>query len=117
MRLSIIGGGSWGTALAIVLAPRSETVRLWLHEADLAARMESTRENNVFLPGFLLPQNISVGADLEWALDQADMVLGVMPSQHARVLYSAMLPHLNPASIIVSATKGIERDLCCGCRR
>jgi glycerol-3-phosphate dehydrogenase (NAD(P)+) len=110
VRLSIIGGGSWGTALAIVLAPRSETVRLWLHEADLAARMESTRENNVFLPGFLLPQNISVGADLEWALDQADMVLGVMPSQHARFLYSAMLPHLNPDAIIVSATKGIERE-------
>jgi glycerol-3-phosphate dehydrogenase (NAD(P)+) len=110
MNLSIIGGGSWGTALAIVLAPRFQTVRLWLHEADLAARMESTRENDVFLPGLLLPQNVAVGARLEWALEGAGIVLGVMPSQHARLVYSGMLPHLNPDAIIVSATKGIERD-------
>ncbi len=110
MTLAIIGGGSWGTALAIVLAPRFKTIRLWLHEADLAERMESSRENDVFLPGFLLPQNVSVGASLDWALDAADIILGVMPSQHARFLYSAMLPHLKPGAIIVSATKGIERE-------
>jgi glycerol-3-phosphate dehydrogenase (NAD(P)+) len=85
-------------------------VRLWVHEADLAARMQSTRENDVFLPGFFLPEKVAIGAGLEWALDAADIVLGVMPSQHARLLYSAMLPHLNPDAIIVSATKGIERE-------
>jgi glycerol-3-phosphate dehydrogenase (NAD(P)+) len=110
VRLSIIGGGSWGTALAIVLAPRFKSVRLWLHEADLAARMETARENDMFLPGLLLPENVAVGARLEWALDGTRIVLGVMPSQHARLLYAAMLPHLNPESIIVSATKGIERE-------
>lgn len=109
MTLSIIGGGSWGTALAIVLAPRFQAVRLWLHEADLAARLESTRENDAFLPGFKLPPNVSAGTDLAWALEAADFVLGVMPSQHARILYANMLPHLTPDTAIVSATKGIEK--------
>jgi glycerol-3-phosphate dehydrogenase (NAD(P)+) len=107
--LSIIGGGSWGTALAIVLAPRFPSVRLWLHEADLAARVQSTRENHAFLPGFKLPPNVSAGTDLAWALEAADFVLGVMPSQHARALYSRMLPYLSPNTAIVSATKGIEK--------
>jgi len=107
--LSIIGGGSWGTALAIVLAPRFESVRLWLHEADLAARLQTTRQNDAFLPGFTLPPNVSAGTDLEWALKAADFVLGVMPSQHARLLYANMLPYLSPNSAIVSATKGIEK--------
>jgi glycerol-3-phosphate dehydrogenase (NAD(P)+) len=109
MRLAIIGGGSWGTALAIVLAPRFESVRLWLHENDLAARLQQTRENEVFLPGFLLPANVAAGTALEWAIEDAGMVLGVMPSRHARTLYSEMAEFLKPEIPIVSATKGIER--------
>jgi glycerol-3-phosphate dehydrogenase (NAD(P)+) len=108
--LSIIGGGSWGTALAIVLAPRFHTVRLWLREAGLAACLESTRENDAFLPGFRLPPNVAAGTDLAWALQGASFVLGVMPSQHARMLYTNMLPYLRPHTPIVSATKGIEKD-------
>ena len=76
MKLAIIGGGSWGTALAIVLAPRFEAVRLWVYEAELAARMESTRENFGFLPGFRLPENVSA-APLIWSRrsKQADIGL------------------------------------------
>ena len=106
--LSIIGGGSWGTALAIVLAPRFPSVRLWFHEHDLAERTARTRENNVFLPGFQLPANVHVTSDLADALSSAEIVLGVMPSHHARRLYERMLPHLDPSMLFVSATKGIE---------
>ncbi len=106
--LAIIGGGSWGAALAIVLAPRFERVRLWVFEPDLAARMAETRENDVFLPGFRLPPPVEVTNDLAAALDGASVVLGVMPSQHARGLYRAMLPYVNPGMVFVSATKGIE---------
>src|SRR5579862_8497904 len=106
-KLAIIGGGSWGTALAIVLAPRFESVTLWVHEVDLAARMTRTRVNDIFLPGFSLPENIQVVTDLTTALGGVEIVLGVMPSHHARGLYSAMLPHLAASMIIVSATKGL----------
>lgn len=107
-RLSIIGGGSWGTALAIVLAPRFPQVRLWVYERDLALRMQRVRENDLYLPGFNLPANVSVTSRLDEALDGAEIVLGVMPSHHARRLYLEMLPYLEPSVLLVSATKGLE---------
>ena len=67
--LAIVGGGSWGTALAIVLAPRFERIRLWVYETDLAQRMHQTRENDLYLPGFLIPTNIDCTSELPGALD------------------------------------------------
>ncbi len=108
MRLAVIGGGSWGTALAMVLAPKAEWVRLWVFEEELAARMKTTRENDAFLPGFQLPEHVEPTSDLADALSGADVVLSVMPSKHVRRLYHEMLPHLHPKMVLVSATKGIE---------
>lgn len=107
--IAIIGAGSWGTALAIVLAPRFECIRLWGREADLVERMFSARVNDVFLPGFALPLNVEPTADLGYALDGAPTVIGVMPSRFARGLYREMLPHLHPEMRFVSATKGLEQ--------
>lgn len=108
-RLAIIGGGSWGTALAIVLAPRFPEIRLWVYEDDLAARMATTRENDIYLPDFHLPANIEVTSDIGSALGGASIVLGVVPSHVARAIYGRMLPHLSPDALFVSATKGLER--------
>jgi glycerol-3-phosphate dehydrogenase (NAD(P)+) len=108
VKLAVIGGGSWGTALALVLAPKAESVCLWVFEQDLAMRIQSTRENDTFLPGFKLPEHAAATSDLTHALAGADIVLGVMPSKYARRLYHEMLPHLNPNMIFVSATKGME---------
>ncbi|HWZ33038.1 MAG TPA: NAD(P)H-dependent glycerol-3-phosphate dehydrogenase [Bryobacteraceae bacterium] len=105
MRLAIIGGGSWGTALAIVLAPRFERVHLWVYEVDLAERMRRTRENDVYLRGCALPENVDISTEL----GAAEIVLGVMPSRHARRLYTNALPHYDPSTIFVSATKGLEQ--------
>jgi glycerol-3-phosphate dehydrogenase (NAD(P)+) len=107
--LTIIGGGSWGTALAIVLAPRFERVRLWVYEADLVDRMRASRENDIYLPGFHLPANIDVHNQLADAVAAAEIVLGVMPSHLARSVYQQIAPHLTPAMHIVSATKGLEQ--------
>jgi glycerol-3-phosphate dehydrogenase (NAD(P)+) len=107
---AIIGAGSWGTALAIVLSPRFERIRLWAHETDLVERMHATRINDVFLPGFPLAPNVEPTASLAEALDQATVVVGVMPSRFARSIYSEMLPHLKPEMRFVSATKGLEKD-------
>jgi glycerol-3-phosphate dehydrogenase (NAD(P)+) len=107
-RLAIIGGGAWGTALAIVLAPRFETVRLWVYESDVAKRMERERQNDTYLPGFRLPPNVSATYEFATALDSADVVLSVMPSHHVRAVYHQMLPFLDEQMIFVSATKGLE---------
>jgi len=108
MTLAIIGAGSWGTALAIVLAPKFERVRLWVYEKELAERMNGARENDVYLPGFKLPENVETVTGLGDAVHSASVVLSVMPSHHARGLYTRMLPHLDDSMTFVSATKGIE---------
>ena len=106
--LAIIGAGSWGTALAMVLAPRFARVRLWVYEPDLAARMSASRENDVYLPGFQVADHVEVVNDLPTALEDADVVLSVMPSHLVRRLYQEMLPYLHESMLFVSATKGLE---------
>ncbi len=109
-RLAIIGAGSWGTALAIVLAPRFPEVRLWVYEADLAVRMRQSRENDLYLPSALIPTNVGIEADLAAVLAGAEIVLSVVPSHLVRRIYEQMLPFVTPEMIFVSATKGIEND-------
>ena len=106
--LSIIGGGSWGTALALVLAPRFRRIRLWVYEADLADRLRETRINDVYLPGFVLPNHIEVISSLADAVDGAEILLSVVPSHLVRNLYLRMLPHLGSSTLFVTATKGLE---------
>lgn len=108
--LAIIGGGSWGSALAIVLAPRFPEVRLWVHDPALASQIAATRENATYLPGLTLPENVRPVNDLAPALQGAEFVLGVMPSAHARALYRQIAAHVTPSMMFVSATKGLERD-------
>ena len=109
MKAAIVGAGSWGTALAIVLSPRFENVRLWAHERDLADQIQATGENSVFLPGFRLPDNVEPTASLPHALERAQIVIGVMPSRFARALYRQMKLHVDSGVSFVSATKGIEQ--------
>ncbi len=108
MTLAILGGGSWGTALAVVLAPRFASIRLWVFEEDLAARMTASRENDIYLPATRLPDNVHVVADLSAVMDGARILLCVVPSKHARGLYERIVPQLDPSVIFVSATKGFE---------
>ena len=109
-RLAVIGAGSWGTALSIVLAPRFREVRLWAFEPDLADRMQRTRENDLYLPDFSIPDNVLITNHLAAALEGANLVLGVMPSHLVRSMYGQMLAHLKPGVLIVSATKGLETE-------
>jgi len=111
--LAILGGGSWGTALAIVLAHRFDRVTLWVYEADLARRIAATRENDVYLPGFQIPANVEVFSAIPDALQGAEVVLSAIPSQFVRATWEQALPELRPEMLLVSATKGLEsRTLC-----
>lgn len=106
--LAIIGGGSWGTALAIVLAPRFARTSLWIFEPDLARQVRATRINDTYLPSFEIPSNVEVTSNLDNALEASDVVLSVVPSHLVRAIYSQMLPFLRPSMLFVSATKGLE---------
>lgn len=108
--LAIIGAGSWGTALAVVLAPRFERIRLWVFETDLRERINASRENDVYLPGVGIPSKVHATGDLGTALEGAEIVLSVMPSHLVRGVYRQMLEYLHPSMLIVSATKGLENE-------
>ena len=110
-KIAILGGGSWGTALAIALtrSRREHALALWVHDANLAARMRDSRENSVYLPGFEIPPQIEITNDLAEAVRGAAVVIGVMPAAHARGIYSAALPNIVSGAIVASATKGIEQ--------
>ena len=109
-KIAIIGGGSWGTALAIALtrSSRPHRLALWAHSADVVEMLRPSAVNEIYLPGFELPAEVEVTGSLEKALAGAEIVLGVMPSAHAREMYRAMRPHLEPHAVFVSATKGLE---------
>src|SRR5271169_1898601 len=104
-KIAIIGGGAWGTALAIALTRSSVTNRLtlWAHSAEVVEMLSARRVNEIYLSGFELPADVEVSGGLGKALAGADIVLGVMPSAHARKLYGAMRPLVEPGSIFVSA--------------
>jgi len=109
-RIAILGGGSWGTALAIVLSRthKAHEVSLWVRDASLAASIRSDRENKIYLPGHKLPETVQVTHDAAAALQNAGVVIGAVPSAHARGVYLRVLPHLERGAAIVSATKGLE---------
>src|ERR1017187_7646101 len=111
-KIAVIGGGAWGTALAIALTRSScaHRLTLWVHSADVVEILSARRVNEIYLSGFELPADVEVTGSLEKALTGADIVLGVMPSAHTREIYRAMRPLVEPDSIFVSATKGLEPD-------
>jgi glycerol-3-phosphate dehydrogenase (NAD(P)+) len=109
-KIAIIGGGAWGTALAIALSrsSREHRLALWAHSSDVVEMLSARRINEIYLSGFECPAGVKVTGSLQNALAGAGIVLGVMPSAHARELYRAMRSLVDPDSIFVSATKGLE---------
>jgi glycerol-3-phosphate dehydrogenase (NAD(P)+) len=110
-RIAVMGSGAWGTAIAISLARRGgHQIALWSFEKDVAATMRERRENAGFLPGFQLPESVSIFDDPASALASADIIVSVTPSQFVRSSYAMFAPHLHPGQLLVSATKGIEDE-------
>jgi glycerol-3-phosphate dehydrogenase (NAD(P)+) len=108
-RIGILGAGAWGTALAISLARRGgHTIVLWSHSAAVAEQLSETGENLAYLPGYTLPVDVTVTADLPEAIFEADILLCVTPSQHLRGVLGHIAPLLTREQIVVSASKGIE---------
>lgn len=110
MRIAVIGAGSWGTALANLLAKKGLEVVLWAYERDLVERMQVTRINDLFLSGVRLDDRLAFASDLAAAVAGRQMVVLVSPSQVMRRVIEQLRPHLDGDSLLVSAAKGIEND-------
>jgi len=109
-QIAVIGAGSWGTTLANLLAAKGNAVTLWCYEEELAARMQRTRENDLYLPGFQLDKGLEITAEMENAVAGRQVLLFVSPSQVTRQVVQQALPFIDSAALFVSAAKGIEND-------
>jgi glycerol-3-phosphate dehydrogenase (NAD(P)+) len=109
-KIAILGGGGWGTALAILLSRsrKAHEISLWVHDAGLANAIRRDAENKIYLPGSKVPECIGVHSELEAVLARAQMIVGAMPSAHARAVYAAALPFVDAGTNFVSASKGLE---------
>ncbi len=108
--VTVLGAGSWGTALAVHLGRLGHDVRLWARDPALVDDMASRRANAVYLPDVRMPDVVSVTHDLRRALREADLVVSAIPSHGCRDVVRGAAPFLAPRAVIVSATKGLEAD-------
>lgn len=109
-KIAVIGGGSWGTTLAGLLAEKGHDTSLWVFEEDLARRMSETKINDVYLPGHTLPASLKVTHKLDDAVTGAGLVLMVTPSHVLRTVLSQLAPSVRGDTCFVCASKGIEND-------
>ena len=110
MRAAVIGGGSWGTALASVLANNGHDAVVWSHDPEAARSILERHENPKYLPGLRLPDQVIGTAEMAVALAGAELVLAVSPSHVTREVMQKAAPLLPRATPIVCATKGIENE-------
>ena len=108
-RFGVIGGGAWGTALALVLRRAGRDVVIWAREADVVAAINTSHSNPLFLPGVALDPGIRATEDLGDAA-HADTLLLVAPAQHLRALCKQIAPALAPSTPLVICAKGIEEE-------
>jgi glycerol-3-phosphate dehydrogenase (NAD(P)+) len=106
--VAVLGAGSWGTALAIHLGRVGLPVRLWARDPELAASLRTRRENPRYLPGAVLPDGVTVTADVGTALADAAAVLLAVPSHFVDAVLTGVGEHVAPRAVLVSATKGLE---------
>ena len=108
-RIGIIGGGAWGTALAVTARRAGRDVILWAREAEVVEAINQRHENSLFLPGIVVDPAIAATADIA-AAAAGDAVLLVVPAQHLRAVAGALAPALPPDAAVVICAKGIEEN-------
>ncbi len=110
LRAAVIGAGSWGTALAYVLADKGCPTTIWAYEPELVTDINERHENTLYLPGITLPDNLRASGDLAEVCEDAELVVIVTPSHVTRRVMEQARDVLPEHVPIVSATKGIEND-------
>ena len=110
MKISIIGAGSFGTAMAAVAASCGNEVVLWAHDPNVASEIEQTRHNPIYLQSIALDHRVRATSSLAEAAEFSDVLFMIVPSHHYRGVLAQMRPHLRREIAVVSGTKGIEND-------
>lgn len=108
IRVGILGGGSWGTTLAILLYEKGFLVKIWEFSAEQVELIKEKRENVRFLPGVVIPNEIEVTTSLEEVVKGAEVIVVVLPSQVVRDVLKRIAPMVDADVVIVSGVKGLE---------
>lgn len=109
MKTTIIGSGSWGTALGILAASNQHEVTLLARETEQAETLNESRTNERYLPGVPFPDNLTASAEPATALGSAELVLFVIPTAHFRSTAESFRDYIAPRTVLLSCAKGIER--------
>jgi len=105
-KITIIGFGSWGIALACLLTKNGHTVTAWEFNPEMARKLDEEREHKAFLPGILIPQSVCITSDIAKSAEGADIFLITLPSHAIESAMQKFAPHLVEGSILVNASKG-----------
>jgi len=106
-KVAVLGDGAWGTALAMVLVERGASVIQWSYLPDVAEKMQSTRENHKYLPGYTIPEGVTISSRPDF-LDRADLIVSAVPSRYLRSVLESLKDSFTRGRPFVSATKGLE---------
>ena len=111
MKIAIIGSGSWGTAMAVLLANRGNDIYMWSWQQEETDRLNRDRENREFLPGIKLPQNVVCSHNMGECIAGAEVIVTAVPSPATRTTAKQMSEFVTDGQKIVNISKGLEGDL------
>jgi glycerol-3-phosphate dehydrogenase (NAD(P)+) len=109
-KIGVLGGGSWGTALSILLAKKGYAIDLWVRDKEQCEHMKFTRENTKYLSGIVMPNNINVTNDITEASQNKDLIVLAVPSHGVRDTLRLIKSSIKENQVIVNVAKGIESD-------
>jgi glycerol-3-phosphate dehydrogenase (NAD(P)+) len=109
-KITVLGGGSFGTAIANMIASNGHSVTLWMRDEENAENTRKTGENSPYLPGYKLSKNLQVTSDLISSLEGSDIVFFSIPSKAFRDVAQQATSYIKPGSVVISTTKGVESN-------
>lgn len=109
-RTLVIGGGSWGTALANLLAAKGVPTTIWAREDQVVSGINTARQNDVFLAGIVLSEALEATGDLPGALDGVEVIVNAVPTQFIREVFTPVASRIAADTLLVTVSKGIEVD-------
>jgi glycerol-3-phosphate dehydrogenase (NAD(P)+) len=109
-KVAVLGAGAWGTTLSILLAENKHEVTLWSYESGIVPEMRELRENRKYLPGYQLLPIIKVTDKLTEAVNGCELMIFAIPTQFLRGIAQKVNSHLDPQTLILSASKGLEES-------